>query len=429
MSTKFVNTLPELIQNQIISEDTALRIERYFESKEAEAPNKLFVVFGILGSLLIGSGIILLFAHNWEYLPKMIKTVLAFIPLIIGQLLVGFSIFKKKNQTWKEASGVFLFFAVGAAIALIGQIYNVPGSLEGYLLTWIALCLPLVYLLKSKVLALLHLVFATYYACLVGYFGNGQAPWVYLVMLVGLLPFYYHVIKNEAASNGFSILNWLFPLSLTITFGSFLDVSSSILYLVFILFFGLLYNIGQLPYLKTLKLRKNGYLAIGSLGVVVTLLLASFHRYWSGDFNYEYYSASSFYVPILLITLTLVTLVYSHIKDSLKPFNLFRYVFVLYVIIFIVSSYYTTAGLVLINFLILGLGITTVKTGVDKYHFGILNYGLLIITALISFRFFDTNMSFVIRGLLFIIIGVGFFSANYFMLKKQRSNQNNSLNN
>lgn len=429
MSTKFVNTLPELIQNQIISKDTALRIERYFESKEANTSNKLFVIFGVLGSLLIGSGIILLFAHNWDYLPKMIKTVLAFIPLVIGQLLVGFSIFKKKSQIWKEASGVFLFFGVGAAIALIGQIYNVPGSLEGYLLTWIALCLPLVYLLKSKVLAILHLVFATYYACLVGYFESAQIPWMYLVMLVGLLPFYYNVIKSEAACNGFSLLNWLFSLSLTITFGAFLEVSSSILYLIYILFFGLLYNIGQLPYFKILKLRQNGYLAMGSLGVVVTLLLASFYRYWSGDFNYEYYSVSSFYVPILLIILTVVILVYSYIKDSLKPFDLFRYVFVLYLIVFIVNSYYATVGLVLINFLILGLGIATVKVGVDKYHFGILNYGLLIITALISFRFFDTNMSFVIRGSLFITIGVGFFSANYFMLKKHRSNHNKSLNN
>ena len=429
MSTKFVNVLPELIQNQIISEDTALRIEHYFDTKQSKAPNKLFVVFGVLGSLLVGSGIILLFAHNWEYLPKTIKTLLAFIPLVIGQLLVGFSIFKKKNQTWKEASGVFLFFGVGAAIALVGQIYNVPGSLEGYLLTWIVLCLPLVYLLKSKVLAILHLVFATYYACLVGYFEKGETPWLYLAMVVGLLPFYYSVIKNESASNGFSLLNWLFPLSMTITFAAFLDVSSSVWYLVFVLFFGLLYNIGQLPYLKSQKLRKNGYLAIGSIGVIITLLLASFHRYWSGDFEYEYYNVSSFYVPVLLIALTLAALVYSHIKESLKPFNLFRYVFVLYLIVFIISSYYVTAGLVLTNLLILALGITTVKTGVDKYHFGILNYGLLIITALISFRFFDTNMSFVIRGVLFIIIGVGFFSTNYVMLKKQKSNQNKSLNN
>ena len=429
MSTKLVNTLPELIQNQIISKDTALRIERYFHAKESKAPNKLFIVFGVLGSLLIGSGIILLFAHNWEYLPMMIKTVLAFAPLVIGQLLVGFSIFKKKSQTWKEGSGVFLFFGVGAAIALIGQIYNVPGSLEGYLLTWIALCLPLVYLLKSKVLAIVHLVFATYYACLVGYFDSGQIPWLYLAMLIGVLPFYYNVIKNESDSNGFSLLNWLFPLSMTITFGAFLEVSSSALYLVFILFFGLLYNIGQLPSLKILKLRKNGYLAIGSLGAVVTLLLASFHRYWSGDFEYDYYSASSIYVPILLITLTIATLVYSYVKESLKPFNLFRYVFVLYLIVFIVSSYNATVGLVLINLLILVLGIATVKTGVDKCHFGILNYGLLIITGLISFRFFDTNMSFVIRGLLFITVGVGFFSTNYFMLKKQKSNQNKSLNN
>jgi len=60
-------------------------------------------------------------------------------------------------------------------------------------------------------------------------------------------------------------------------------------------------------------------------------------------------------------------------------------------------------------------------------HFGILNYGLVIITALIFCRFFDTNMSFVIRGLLFVLVGVGFFAANYVMFKKQKSKGHETL--
>jgi hypothetical protein len=73
---------------------------------------------------------------------------------------------------------------------------------------------------------------------------------------------------------------------------------------------------------------------------------------------------------------------------------------------------------VLINILILALGVFTVEMGARKNLFSVLNYGLLIITGLISCRFFDTDISFVLRGLLFVAIGAGFFGANYFMYKK-----------
>tara|TARA_R110002072_G_scaffold291762_1_gene460019 strand:+ start:520 stop:765 length:246 start_codon:yes stop_codon:yes gene_type:complete len=76
--------------------------------------------------------------------------------------------------------------------------------------------------------------------------------------------------------------------------------------------------------------------------------------------------------------------------------------------------------MVLINPLILTLGIMAIKIGTDKLHFGILNYGLLIITVQIVCRFFDTNKSFVLSGLLFVGVGVGFFFTNYMMMEKKK---------
>ncbi len=84
---------------------------------------------------------------------------------------------------------------------------------------------------------------------------------------------------------------------------------------------------------------------------------------------------------------------------------------------------------VVTNILLFILGINAIKIGADKFHFGILNYGLLIITALVVCRFFDTNMSYVIRGLLFVAVGVGFFVTNYIMLKKQKEKNQIKANN
>ena len=75
---------------------------------------------------------------------------------------------------------------------------------------------------------------------------------------------------------------------------------------------------------------------------------------------------------------------------------------------------------VLVNALILALAIYTIRDGALQNHLGILNYGLLIITALIGCRFFDTDFTFVVRGLLFIAVGIGFFAANYYMIQKRK---------
>ncbi|MBJ7880228.1 DUF2157 domain-containing protein [Gelidibacter salicanalis] len=176
MKSKFVDELPDLIKHQVISEETALRIKSHYESKQSDAPNRLFTVFGVLGALLVSLGIILILAHNWDHFSRSLKTMLAFLPLLIGQVLVGYTILKRKSATWRQATGTFLFFAVGSSIALVSQIYNIPGDLSVYVLTWVVLCMPLVYLLKSNAVAILYLVFSTFYAASLGYDGLGQVP-------------------------------------------------------------------------------------------------------------------------------------------------------------------------------------------------------------------------------------------------------------
>ena len=80
----------------------------------------------------------------------------------------------------------------------------------------------------------------------------------------------------------------------------------------------------------------------------------------------------------------------------------------------------STIAVVLVNVLVFLLGVFTIREGARKNHLGLLNYGLLIITALIICRFFDTDLSFVARGLLFVGVGAGFFFANYWMIQKRK---------
>ncbi|WKN43561.1 hypothetical protein [Tunicatimonas pelagia] len=71
--------------------------------------------------------------------------------------------------------------------------------------------------------------------------------------------------------------------------------------------------------------------------------------------------------------------------------------------------------------LILVIGIAITLKGARQDHLGVLNYGLLIIAALVLCRFFDERLSFILRGTLFVLVGIGFFLTNYRMLRKRKA--------
>jgi len=107
----------------------------------------------------------------------------------------------------------------------------------------------------------------------------------------------------------------------------------------------------------------------------------------------------------------------SHSISKLQPL---APVFAVFILIYIIGSY-SSVAILLINVLILVIGLAITRNGAQQDHLGILNYGLLIITALALCRFFDERLSFILRGTLFVLVGIGFFLANYQMLKKRRA--------
>ncbi len=422
MSSKFNKELQVLVRDKVISPEISDKIEKYYVDKAEEKPNFLFMIFGVFGALLVGSGIILMLAHNWDDFSRQTKTILAFVPLIIGQLMTGFSILKKKSNIWKEASGTFLFFSVGASISLVSQIYNIPGELGSFLLIWIALCLPLIYLLRSHTVALLVIITSAYYAVQVGVWNykNRETPWLYLVFFLGVIPHYWNILKRNVLGNVVTIFNWILPISVIIALSAFVGNGDVLGVVMYTFMFGLLYNIGRLSIFKGLRTLRNGSLIIGSLGTVICLLIFTFRWIWEDVPDQFAYDAQELYITVVLGIVALSVLGYTILKNGIRSINLFQIAFVIFGMVYFLLYSAITIPVILMNLLVFALGMSAIKIGADKFNFGILNYGLLIISILIICRFFDTGMSFVIRGVLFVLVGAGFFFTNYIMLKKQK---------
>jgi uncharacterized membrane protein len=253
--------LPELVKADVISQEVADRISSYYNIKSEQGTNRLYLVFGVLGALLIGLGIILIIAHNWDELSRAVKTGFAFLPLVAGQLLCGYVFLKIPDSiTWRESSALFLFLSVGSTLALVSQTYNIPGSLGPFLLTWMVLCLPIIYVMKSSIVSLFYIVGITWYASETGYWSSpSEQATLYWILLSGVLPYYYVLAKNHPQSNFTGFHHWFIPISVTITLGTVAGPATELMFIAYVSLFAFFYLTGNSSYFEGQSLKRNGY--------------------------------------------------------------------------------------------------------------------------------------------------------------------------
>jgi uncharacterized membrane protein len=148
--------LPEWEKAGWVTPEGARAIREKYHPGEvsARSTSPVYTAISILGAALLGGGIILLFAYNWNMLGRGVRTFLSLLPLALAQGITLFALLRKADRpAWREGSATGLVASVAAGIALIGQTYNIQGNLSSFLLTWMLLSAPLVFVLRSRVVA------------------------------------------------------------------------------------------------------------------------------------------------------------------------------------------------------------------------------------------------------------------------------------
>jgi uncharacterized membrane protein len=153
-----VEQLPAWEREGIVTADGARWLrERYpVESRGGLAQ----MIVGALGSLLIGTGLIAVLAYNWDDFPRWVRLVLALGPLAVTQAATAWVL--RQNEAAKpwhrEAAALAQTLAAGAAMALVSQIYNLPGRWTELVFWWCVVALPLAWALKSQAVAIAYLL-------------------------------------------------------------------------------------------------------------------------------------------------------------------------------------------------------------------------------------------------------------------------------
>jgi Predicted membrane protein (DUF2157) len=407
MRDSILNDLDELLSQQIITNDEAARIRDYYGRKPKSGNNRLVIIFGVFGSLLVGMGLVLIIAHNWDNLMKPIKLSIALFPLLAGQAICGYLLRKKSTSAaWREGASVFVVFAVATAIAIVSQVYNVMQSSAVSLLFWMGI---------------------TWYACEDGYFHFDRGiVYKYWILAFAALPFYWLRCKHAVRSNVTTLHHWVIAGSLIITLGTFTENTEELMMPAYIFLFGIFVLIGQLPALHGKNLFSNAYLVAGSLGSITMLLMLSFDWYWDNiqrsDFG-AWLGSPELFLCLFLIIVSAALYVVLLKRLNLSGLLSKSYVVPAFLVLFILGVYDPHLAQILVNLFVLILAVYTIREGAQADHLGRMNYGLMILTLLIICRFFDTDLTFVVRGLLFVMVGLGFFAMNYRMIKKRREQQ------
>lgn len=419
------DVLPELLREGLITPEQDRRIRERYPLANTDQGDRTLTLFGILGALLIGLGVILVVAHNWNALPRTARTLLAFLPVLIGQGLVWYTLRHKWAVTsWREGSAIFLASALCAAMALISQIYHIHGELEGYLLVCSILILPLLYLPGSLIVTLGYLTMVTWYggSIATGYGRDHEVPWPLIPLLAAAVPAYLRMARTNGSGTGF----WWFSLGMALSVG----FGSQFFYRDW----GFDHVLGLMALAATFTLvpwlhhdpspRTWPWALVGGATVLITLFVFSFRPMWEETAQ----DRSRAPVPDMIIIGSyglLAVAVYLWSLRRRKPLERWPYpeAWWLFLLCFVVAFFLPALAAILVNLALLGAGVATVKHGIEKDSLRRMNLGLVIISITILARFFDGDLSFVLRGLVFIAIGIGFLYMNLRMVRRRKAQQ------
>jgi uncharacterized membrane protein len=420
--------LPALMNGGVITTEIAEKLRTYYgEIKEGSKSRIALIIFGVLGALLVGSGIMLLLAHNWDELSRATRTVLSFAPLLIGQALAGWTLVRKNESVaWREGTATFLMLAIGASISLIGQTYHISGDTGKFLLTWMLLSIPLVYLLSATAPAILYLWGITAWAGVRQYeAGHTLFFWPLAALIVS---YFLQAVKENRYGVRAVWLAWGITPSLCVATGIVLEGALPGLWIVvYSGLFAALFLVGSFYFGEAPTLWQRPFQTFGAAGIAVLAFLLTYKWPWEriGWKHYQtgvtFHFIAAIFDCVLAAALVLVTLylLFSQLHHWQITTLLFGMMPIIAIIGYVITASASEAfALILFNLYLFALGLATTIAGIRNGHLGIVNAGMLILAALIVARFFDSDLGFVIRGLAFILVGIGFLLTNWMIIRR-----------
>ncbi len=371
-----------------------------------------YYVLTALAALFGGLALILILSHNWDEIPRLVR-MLGLVGLTLTvNLIGGYQLLRERPR----AGAIWLFFggiSYGMSIMLIAQIYHLGEHFPDGIYWWALGVLPLLWLTRSRLIALQALALATVWLSTEAQTGFFPASYplfalaslwlvwqhkhsalIFLAALAGLVA-WLNLLLSWAAGDWLRYDAFVDQLPLTVALGLAMaglawwlmrrdypqgDESRP-----------LQRDYGQLLHLYLLR------------GAILTLLILSYSEFWQELLRSDY--LLGIFNPLLLALATLVGFALARPSGpgASGPLLLNGAFFTLAALC--VQQHWLSAGSLAVatNLVLILTGIWLIRRGVDDAvtHFFYTGIGVLLLTALL--RYFDLIGDYIGGAVLFLV--------------------------
>jgi hypothetical protein len=438
--TWLANEVPLWVKNEIITSEQSDRIlsqyaldEETNEPKVAETWSPGIVALSVLGALMIGGGLLLILANQWEHFSLFWKQVMSFLPIVTGLSVFVYAYVRQLGSiAWREGASGFFMVMVAASLGLVIQTFQLESKQPDTILIWLVASLPIIYVANSSLAAIVYLIGALVWQA----DAIGNEKMIYWLLFLAIVP---HLWLNLRQPIQQPIRRNLLVLTLALTwpFAWFPNYAGGIpeySILTPTLALGIYMMVSRWVYPN----EKPGFLSplflTGYLGVFIyTLVLSqdmsiqafSIDALWSGRLSGQYWGWSLLCQLFLVFLLWLVLMVNYFRKSQITTIGetlliLFPVFALTYITLYRLDpNVYTTTKpyinhipLIFANLYGLSVGIAFIRQGIAKPGLVELNLGMLFILGLAASRFFDSEWNELYKGLAFVALGVVFLIVN-----------------
>ncbi|NMP38099.1 MAG: DUF2157 domain-containing protein [Clostridiales bacterium] len=383
----------------------------------------LIIIFSVIASVLIGSGLLLIFVSGWKNFPMALKTVFSLAPMLVGQAAALY-VYRKHRESpaWREGAAVLWCAGSIATIALVNSIYELNNGFEGCMLIDSLLILPVIYLLDAVSPLIAYYTAVIYYGFYQADISNSPV-WLLLVVAMFALGLAY-VIKNRKNT---ADIRHIYSVWISVIAASIIGILTAIALESGI--FAMLTSICICLY----ALDRDGswnspYHTIGLLGGALLSVSASF--VWIPGYRYVWYEKIPIDPEYVVYGLLCAAVILIGVFIGRRTFldNAGKIIFCTSAALCAALEFISENSFIMGSFLIYALicmaavaqALSLIADGAKTGRFLPLNIGLLMIASLITEIIVAQNLGMLATGLMLVVMGIILLFINYTLAKKKK---------
>jgi uncharacterized membrane protein len=428
----FLKELGFLENEGILQQDAAKKLSDYYHPKMVNMdPLKMALnIIAIIAAVLIAGGVILLAAYNWSGFSKPVKSVFAILITLLPQLAILILMLQKKevfNPAVRESLAAGLSIAFGGSIAFIGQIYQLPENTMLFISVWCLSTLILAYLFHSYSALTLYFFLTVVHTTVFQNDSDFHMGFLFIPMILITVPFYLLSLKKSSPEQ-IIYQHYLLAAALVSGLGiSFEKIVPGTWIIGYSSLFVVFYLVSILTENPEDPMIRSPFKVTAIAGMFIFSYLLTFEGFWN-DIGWDFirtgekFTIQAGIYDLLVILFLMILQIAAAVRLVIRK-ETFNIIFTLYgllvAVLFVLGGFHVPdlALSWIVNGYILFLCIYSIIYGIRHSSLLTINLSALFLTITIVTRFFNDDTLFLVRGIIFILCGLGLLGMNLLISK------------